>query len=455
MGNDLRTYWKDLEEERPEDVLRVSDPVRPEFLPTAVATLAEGLPASPAVFFENVEGFDQPVIFNLFGARERVARTAGATAATFGERWLNAEAAPLAPVPVASGPVQEVVLEGKEADVTRLPILHHFPQDAGRYLCLGMFLCRDPDTGIGNLSYHRMQMKGPDRFGLSLHSRGHPWDFFRRQEERGKSLEVAIVIGAHPALHVAAGAEFGMNVDELAVGGALLGSPVEMVPCKTIDLQVPANAEIVVEGEILPNVREPEGPFNEYTGYTTARSTENVFQVKAVTRRRDAWYLDVIPGYSSEHLMLSRVVKEIRVLQRLQEMAPTVKALNCPKSGTLFHAYVSMEKTTEGMPRHVLMLLMGLDHYIKLAVVVDEDVDVFNEEEVLWAMATRMRADRDVFIIPNDYQNRLDPTAADGTTGKMGIDATAPLDWDVERVLMPGDILAEAKKVIDKALENG
>ena len=151
MGNDLRAYWKDLEEERPEDVLRVLDPVRPDFLPTAVSTLAEKLPASPAVFFENVEGFDHPVLFNLFGTRERVARAAGAAAGTFAERWLNAEAAPLAPVPVTSGPVQEVVLKGKEADVTRLPILHHFPQDAGRYLCLGMFLCRDPDSGIGNL----------------------------------------------------------------------------------------------------------------------------------------------------------------------------------------------------------------------------------------------------------------------------------------------------------------
>ena len=112
MGNDLRTYWKDLEEERPEDVLRVSDPVRPDFLPTAVATLVEELPASPAVFFENVEGFDHPVIFNLFGTRERMARAAGATAGTFAERWLNAEAAPIAPVPVASGPVQEVIHVG-------------------------------------------------------------------------------------------------------------------------------------------------------------------------------------------------------------------------------------------------------------------------------------------------------------------------------------------------------
>jgi UbiD family decarboxylase len=452
MSNDLRSFLQQFEQERPEEVLRISEPVRPDFLPTALALHAEGLPNSPAVFLEKIEGFDQPVIFNLFGTRERVARIVGASLESFGDKWLGAEDAPLSPVTVSSGPVQEVVLEGNDVDVTKLPILYHFPQDAGRYLCLGMLLCRDPDTGVDNLSYQRMQMKGPNKFGVSLHSRGHPWDFFRRQEERGKSLEVAVVIGAHPALHIAAGAEFGMDVNEVAVGGALIGAPVEMVPCKTLDLEVPANAEIVVEGEILPHVREPEGPFNEYTGYTTSRSTENVFQVRAITRRRDAWYLDVIPGYSSEHLLLSRMPKEARVFSRLKEVIPTLKALNCPKSGTLFHAYISLKKTAEGMARHALLLLMGLDHYIKFAVAVDEDVDVFNEEEVLWAMATRMSADRDVFIIPKDFMNRLDPTASDGTTAKMAVDATAPLDWDVERVRMPDDILAEAKQVLDKAI---
>ncbi|MFQ5915086.1 MAG: UbiD family decarboxylase [Nitrospinota bacterium] len=455
MGEDLRSFWQRFEKERPEEVIRISEPVRPDFLPTAVAWEAEALPNSPAVFLEKIEGFDHPVIFNLFGTRERVARTAGTTREIFGEKWLQAEESPLAPVSVPSGPAQEVILEGKEVDVTRLPILHHFPQDAGRYLCLGMFLCRDPDTGISNLSYHRMQMKGPDRFGVSLHSRGHPWDFFRRQEERGKSLEVAIVIGAHPALHVAAGAEVGMDVDEIAVAGALLGSPVEMVPCKSLELEAPANAEIILEGEILPHVREPEGPFNEYTGYTTSRSTENVFQVKTITRKRDAWYLDVIPGYSSEHLLLSRVSKEARVFKRLKEAVPTLKAMNCPKSGTLFHAYISLKKTAEGMARHALMLLMGLDHYIKLAVAVDEDIDVYNEEEVLWAMATRMQADKDVFIVPGDFMNRLDPSSPDGTAAKMGVDATAPLGWDVERVKIPPEILAEAKGFLNRAAGNG
>lgn len=455
-SQDLKAHWRRLEEERPEEVLRVPGPVRMDFLPTALALLTEALPGSPAVFIEKVEGFDHPVLYNLFGTRERVAWLVGAPPRGFDEKWLKAEAAPLPPVPVASGPVQEVVHEGKDVDVTRLPILRHFPQDAGRYVCSGMLVCRDPDTGINNLSFQRMQLKGPDHFGTSLGSRGHVWDFFGRQEKRGKPLEAAVVIGADPALYVAAGAQVGMDVDEVAVAGALVGRPVEMVPCKTLDLEVPAHAEFVLEGEILPNVREPEGPFNEYTGYISSRSTQNVFRVRAVTHRRDAWYLDVIPGYSCEHLLLGQMAKEAHVFHRLKEMFPAVQAVHWPKSGTIYHAYVSLKKPAPGMARHALMLLFGLDYYVKFAVAVDEDVDVFNEQEVLWAMATRVQADRDVFIVPAAFGNRLDPSSPeDGTAAKMGVDATVPPDWDIERVQMPAEIMTEAKQILDRALKNG
>ena len=456
VSQDLKAYWRRLEEERPGEVLRVPGPVRADFVPTAIALLAEALPSSPALFIEKVDGFDHPVLFNLFGTRERVAWSVGTTPEGFGEKCLKAETQPLPTASVPSGPVQEVVCEGKDLDITQLPILHHFPQDAGRYVCSGMFLCRDPDTRIYNLSFQRMQMKGPDHFGTSLGSRGHIWDFFLRQEKRGKPLEVAVIIGAHPALYVAAGAELGMDVDEVAVAGALMGEPVEMAPCKTLDLEVPAQAEFVLEGELLPNVREPEGPFNEYTGYITHRSTENVFRTRAVTHRRDAWYLDVIPGYSSEHLLLGRMAKEAHVFHRLKEMVPTVKAISWPKSGTHFHAYVSLESTAEGMARRALMLLFGLDYYLKFAVAVDGDVDVFDEQEVLWAMATRVQADRDVFIVPAVFGNRLDPSSPEnGTAAKMGVDATVAQGWDVERVQMPTEVLEEAKRILNRPLGNG
>jgi UbiD family decarboxylase len=242
-----------------------------------------------------------------------------------------------------------------------------------------------------------------------------------------------------------------MEMDEFDIAGGLLQQPVELVKCKTIDIEVPANAEIVVEGEILANTHEEEGPFGEYTGYSTYRSTRNVFVVKAITRRVRPIFLDIIPGYSTEHLLLGRVAKEAHVFERLKEVVPTLKALNYPKSGTHFHAYMSFKNTAAGQARHALMLLFGLDSYIKLAVAVDDDIDVFNEEEVLWAIATRFQADTDMFVVPKVFCNRLDPSAVDGMSAKLGFDATAPLgNWDVERTSLPAEAIKLASSMINK-----
>ena len=333
-------------------------------------------------------------------------------------------------------------------DVRQLPISRHFQQDAGRYIGSGILVCKDPDTGVRNLSYQRLQIKDKNRFGASLHSRGHIWDHLQRSAARGKNLEVAVVLGAHPAVHLAAGAKVGMEVDEYDIAGGLLGQPVELVKCRTIDVEVPANAEIVLEGELLAAVHEDEGPYGEYTGYSTYRSTRNVLVIKAITRRDKPIYLDVIPGYSNEHLLLGRVAKEAHVFDRLQEVLPSLKALNYPKSGTHFHAYMSFAKMAEGQARHALMLLFGLDSYIKLAVAVDDDIDVYNEEEVLWALATRFQADTDMFVVPKVFCNRLDPSSVDGMSAKMGLDATAPLTWDVERTTVPAQASQLAQELL-------
>jgi UbiD family decarboxylase len=199
-----------------------------------------------------------------------------------------------------------------------------------------------------------------------------------------------------------------MEVDELDIAGALLGEPVPLVKCRTIDIEVSANAEYVLEGEILADVHEDEGPYGEYTGYSTYRSTRNVFVLKAMTRRHSIVH-DIIPGYSSEHLRLGHSTREAHVFIRLKEMVPGLKALNYPKSGTHFHAYLSFHKTAEGQARHALTALLGLGPYVKLAVAVDEDVDVFSEEEDLWAQATRFQADTDMFMIGDSLCNQLDP----------------------------------------------
>ncbi len=177
-----------------------------------------------------------------------------------------------------------------------------------------------------------------------------------------------------------------------------------------------------------------------------------MFVVKAITHKRKPIFLDIIPGYSAEHLLLGRSTREAHVFHRLKEMVPTLKAINYPKSGTHFHAYMSFKKTAEGQARQALMLLMGLDSYVKLGVAVDEDVDVFNEEEVLWALATRFQADTDMFMIPKVFCNRLDPSSVEGMSAKIGIDATKGPKFEGERTRLPEKSVAWARNYISNHL---
>ena len=441
----LRSYLDQLPEE---DILRFDEPVKLDYRPTALVLELERRRQSPVVRIDHPVGFDMPVVMNLFASRNRIARMVGVEPGGFNEAWTRALGRLLPARLVESGPVQEVVSIGAEVDASALPVSRHFEKDAGRYIGSGILVCKDPDTGVRNLSYQRLQLKERDRFGASLHSRGHIWEHLLRCAARGRNLDVAIVIGVHPAVNLAAAAKVAMEVDEFDIAGALLGQPIDLVRCKTIDVEVPAQAEIVIEGEILADQQEDEGPFGEYTGYSTFRSTKNVFVVKAITRRAAPIFHDIIPGYSAEHLLLGRAAKEAHTFMRLKEMIPGLKALNFPKSGTHFHAYMSFKKTAEGQARQALMLLLGLDSYLKLVVAVDEDVNVFNEEEVLWALATRFQADTDMFMVPDAFCNRLDPSSRDGKSAKLALDATAPLDWDVERASVPPEAAAWAASVL-------
>ena len=441
----LRTFLAELPDS---EMLRVSEPTDLDYLPTALVLELEKRHRTPVVMFERPNGFDSPVVTNLFASRDRIARMVGAKPGGFNDAWVHALSNLTPPRVIDSGSVHDRVVQGNELDAGALPISRHYEKDAGRYIGSGILVCKDPDTGVRNLSYQRLQLKGPNRFGASLHSRGHIWEHLQRCAARKQNLEVAIVIGVHPAINLAAGAKVAMEVDEFNVAGALLGQPLDLVKCQTIDVEVPAEAEFVLEGEILADVHEDEGPYGEYTGYSTDRSTRNVFVVKAITSRNNPIFHDIIPGYSAEHLLLGRSAKEAHVHMRLKEMVPNLKALNFPKSGTHFHAYLSMKKTAEGQPKHALMLLLGLDPYLKFVVAVDEDVNVFDEEEVLWAIATRFQADTDMFTVPEVFCNRLDPSSRDGMSAKLALDATAPLIWDVERAVVTKEAAAWAAKMM-------
>jgi UbiD family decarboxylase len=453
---ELRSFLAEYEETHPEDVWRIQQPVDLNCVPTAfVLELERRRGSLPLLIFEKLVGFPGPLVTNVFGTRERIAFILGTDREHLHETWEQRTRQLIPPTWVDDGPVRRVVQTGPGVDLATLPIPKHFLDDADRYICSGVCVARDPDTGIGNLAFARMQVKGRNRLGISMHSRGHLWDYFRRAEERGQALEIAVVIGAHPSVMLASGTRAPIDVDEYDIAGALQGRAIELVRALTVDLGVPANAEIVIEGRILPQVREDEGPFGEYAGYSTSRSTRNVLEVSAITMRCDPIYLDVTPGFCSEHLLLDRIQKESTMTRRLREVVSDVKGVYYPKSGTLFHCYISLDKHLEGQPQQVGTLLLGLDQYVKLAIVVDSDIDISNEEQVLWAVATRVQAHKDVFVIPKSLTNVLDPSSENGLSSKVVVDATAPLTWDATPLRLPDRAKEAARHAVSAWMDTG
>ena len=441
------TSLRDFIEALPEDeIVRVQAPL--DFVPTALALELEDREPRPVIYIAPAGDNSVPVVLNIFADKNRISRLAGGRHGDFFSAWADVLRQSIAPRLVASGPVHERIFLGDQVDCTALPISRHFAEDAGRYVNSGIFVCKDPDTGVRNLSFARMLLRDRARFAINLGSRGDLWEHQGRAAARGKKLEVAVVIGAPPAVYLAASAKVAMNIDEYDIAGTLLGKPLDLVKCKTVDIEVPAEAEFVLEGEILADVSEDEGPMAEYSGYSSPRSTRNVLVVKALTHRNKPIYLDITPGSSSEHLQLAGIARQARDYIRLKEMIPGLKALNFPRSGNSFHAYLSLKKNAEGEARRALALLFGLDPYVKLAVAVDEDVDVHNEQEVLWAIATRFQADTDMFVLPKVICNRGDPSSVDGMAAKVGMDATVPVGWKEQRATVSCEAVEAARTII-------
>jgi 2,5-furandicarboxylate decarboxylase 1 len=355
------------------------------------------------------------------------------------------------PVLCKSGPVQEVVLKGEDADLGKLPIMMHFAQDAGRYITNSIVIAKDPDTGVRNASFHRMQVKGPRRLGTSLHSRRHLWNYVERNDAKGEKTPILIVIGAHPLFTFGGMWKGPINVDEYAIVGGLMGRGLEIVSALTVPLEAPAQAEIVIEGYILPNVREPEGPFAEFTGYASERSTQQVVEITAITHRRDAIYHDITPGISEEHTLMLAVPQEARLLRTLRQHYQNVTKVAYPKSGTCrFHAYIAMKNPAPGQAKNAAAVALGDDLSLKLVVVVDDDVDVHDDSDVLWAMCTRMQADEDISVIRNAMGAILDPSNNNGLTAKMIVDATKPKGRFPERHTFPAEAVARALEIVGR-----
>ena len=245
------------------------------------------------------------------------------------------------------------------------------------------------------------------------------------------------------------------NVRKFEIIGGLFGEPYRVARCGIADLEVPAGAEIIIEGEMLAHEREPEGPFSEFTGYASFRSTQNVFVAKRVRMRNDAIFHSVVSGMSQDHILVSCITREGEILNTLRRNLPNVKAVHVPHTTCgAFMAFISMKKTSAGEPQQAIMAALGTEFYTKYVIVVDDDVDVFNLADVMWAVATRVRAEKDIIFIPGAKGAILDPTSDpdDFTLTKMGIDATKPLGRDfAARLTISEEQQARVRGILAKA----
>jgi UbiD family decarboxylase len=423
MSQDLRSYLDLIKRNHPEDFLIVSREVDPAYEITAiVAKLEREAKRRPVLLFEKVKGTKFPVLTNLHASRARLAMAMSVKPEEMQKAYLRAMEKPIPPKIVAKAPVKEVVLTGKRVNLYDLPQIIHHQGDAGPYFTAAISFAKDPADDTWNSAYNRLMIKGRDTTSIHLTSAKHLWEFYRRAEARRQPLPVAFAFGVHPAIALGALAIGSIDEDERGIMGGLLGEPLGLVPCETSDLLVPAHAEMIVEAEILPEERIAEGPFGEFTGYSLGERQREVVKVRAITHRKGAIFQDISVAHL-DHLLLSTVPIEANLYRAVRAMVPSVKAVRVPAP---FTCYVSIEQRVPGQAKNAILAVLGADLYIKRVVIVDHDVDVFNDREVNWALATRCQPDRDIAIISNARGSDLDPsTKEDGYTAKWGVDATA------------------------------
>ena len=433
---DLPSFLHQLRSAAPQDLVTVKKEVDPRLELAAVVKKLELEGRYPVILFEKVKGSRFPVVAGVHATRERLALALDSTASRIAEDYLKRRTALVPPVRVESGPAQQVVRTGDQVDLGALPIVTHCEGDAGPYIGAGVVVAKDPTSDVVNLGIYRMMLKGRNRLSLHINRFHHLAELIRRAEARGEGLECAVVIGHHPAFQIASQTRLPITVDSYHEAGALFGGPLPVVAARTVSLDVPAHAEIVLEGKVLPGVLEPEGPFGEFTYYYGSDAEANVVEVSAITHKAEALYLDLHNVHAEHRVLWICPVREANILSKVRDLLPNTRAVSIPSSGAGLHVYVSIMKLREGDGKNALMAAFGADHYAKLVVVVDEDVDVFDEKQVLWAIATRFQADRDLYILPGSHCTVLDPSSYSltdrftrtGMTTKWGLDATKTLE---------------------------
>lgn len=421
--HDLRTSLEVLEEHG--QLHRIDSPVDLHCELAAILVELENR-GMGAALFTRPKGHEIPVVGGVLSHQKRVALVLGCEPSRVVDFLTKAVEHSIPPVLRDDAPFLENI-HREDADLTRIPIPQHSRNDGGdrdgRFITGGVIFARDPGTGRLNASFQRLQFKGPRRMGININNWRHLRLFYERAEARDEPLPIAIAVGVDPVVLIAAGTR--TDMDELEFAGSLRGFPIEVTPAPETGIPVPTGTEIVIEGNILPHHREIEGPMAEFTGHYSGVYQCPVVELRAISHRNNPIFETIVPASLEHQYVGNSLPKEPAVYRFARHVSSGVRNVHVPPYGSGFLALISLQKDHPGQPKNVALSALTTHVNVKVVIVLDDDVDIYNPQEVLWSLATRVDAKRDIFTIPFAQGTELDPTAENGgITTKIGVDAT-------------------------------
>ena len=399
-----------------ENIIEITEELSSEF---EVAKVLRKYPKD-TVIVKNVKGFDIPVISGICNTRDKIAKSINCEVSEITEKIIEAMEKPIK----VDKFTDFSEYDNLEVDLDKIPILTHYKRDGGAYITAGVVFARDPETGVQNASIHRMMVLDNKRLVIRIVPR-NLYTYFQRAQKLGEDLDIAIAIGMDPAILLASTTSIPIDYDEMDVANAFKGGELELIKCG--DLNVP-QADIILEGKISVTETVAEGPFVDLTDTYDIIRDQPIINLETMHIKKDAVYHAIIPA-GFEHKLLQGLPQEPRIFKAVKNAVPTVENVVLTEGGCCWlHAVVSIRKQTEGDGKNAIMAALSAHPSLKHCIVVDTDVNVFDAEDVEYAISTRVKGDRDIMIVPNVRGSSLDPVAeSDGTTTKIGVDATKSL----------------------------
>jgi len=452
MFDDCRKFLDELEKRQ--KLRKIEVPVDKDWEISCVARLAMEFPPEDrfAILFNNVRGSKYSVLINAFASRELYAIGLGTTVDGIHDAWQSAVQKPLEPELVGSASCKDNVLVGDEVDLNIFPHIISTPQkDAAPYITAGCAVTKDPETGSRNVGVYRFMLKGRRKLGIHIAPTNDGAAIYSKYEERDRPMEIAIAIGPPPAVCMAATTRIPFGIDELAVAGALIKSPLRVVKCETVDLEVPADTEIVIEGEVPPRFREPEGPFGEFYGYMGDKIMSPVIEVKAITFRNNPIYHVLLQQTTPcEGTLMKDIGMEAMLLRTFKNVGILgVTGVHVKEKSSGECVVVGIKKRYQGQVQAVAQAsLSAFPTLLKQIIVVDSDCNIFDWADVEWRLASCVQPDRDVYIFTNCAASALDPSVPKEKRkqgSKMLVDATRKFDYP-EVALPPEEMLLRARQ---------